>query len=185
MGGVITAQAAALLTISNSFGISPWLYAALVLMCIVAVAWVAHGRLHSLLPAFALVETMGGTAGMWLALLLLSPPVNRYATPEPFVLDFLATAGLVGLTAGAVVGVGTGALIGLLDQEVMAVLRPWLWLLGVVIAIAAIGGLLLVDDSSFLLGFAPILIVGGALSGWIAQQEVLRLEEVTSRQKKE
>lgn len=173
---MIAAQVTALLIARNSFGIAPWLYGALVILCMTAVAWIAHERLHRHLRSFALAETLGTAVGMWIGLLLLSPPVNRYATNEPFVLDFIVFATLVGAGVGAASRLLIGAAIGLLDQEVVDALRPWLWLLGAIIALAALGGLLLGDRTSVVLGLAPTIISGSALAGWIAQCEYLRLE---------
>jgi hypothetical protein len=175
LGGVITAQGTALLIASDSFGISPWLFGMLVLLCAAAVTWIAHDRLHSRLRPFALVETLGGTAGVWIALMLLSPPVNRFAVTEPFVLDFIILATLAGVVVGAVIGLLAGIVIGLQSDELVDALLPWLWLLGGVIAGAGMVGLLLGARATYWTMLAPTFIPGGMLAGWIAQREYLRL----------
>lgn len=178
LGGVVTAQAAALIVASGSFGIHPWLYGLLVLLCVGAFAWIAHAHLRGRLRPFALAETLGGSAGMWIALLLLTPPVNPFAVTEPFVLDFFVVATLIGIVVGSATGLLAGAITGLLDGKVVDALRPWMWLLGGVIALAVVGGWLLTDRATLLVDFSPILASGGMLAGWIAQREYLRLESV-------
>ncbi len=117
LGGAVTGQVTALIIASNSFGVNPWLYGVLVMLCAAAGGWIAHDRLRPRLRSFALAETLGGTAGVWIALLLLSPPVNRFAVTEPFVLDFIIVATIAGLGVGAAIGLVSGAILGLLDYE--------------------------------------------------------------------
>lgn len=178
LGGLITAQTTALIFAGNSFGVHPWLFGLLVLLCAGAMVWIAHARLSRWLRPFALAETLGGYAGMWIALLLLTPPVNPFAQSEPFVLDFLFLATLAGLAIGAAIGAVSGIVIGLQSDELVDALLPWLWLLGGVIAVAGTIGLLLGERFDNWVMLAPTFIPGGVLAGWIAQREYLRLRDV-------
>lgn len=175
LGGLVAAQCFALIVASNSFGIEPMLFGVVVILCGATGGWFGNGYLRGRLRPFGLAEIAGAEAGIVLALLALSPMLNPYARNEAFVLDFVLFVSLAGLTIGAVIGLVMGAILGLLEGEVIDALRRWFWLLGALIAVAVTGGSLLFDANNIVASLAVVTIPGGALAGWLAQREYLRI----------